>query len=445
MKKINFQLFFLVLFLPIIGKTQINWSPEQSVAPSAFGSSFPKAVMGKNDTPYISWNKGGKIYFTQWNGVNFNTPIQVNPDTIPIAGADWMGPEMAVFGDTLYFVFKATPEASASSQIWCVASYDNGQTISPPTQVTNIGTNISRFPTITVDNLGNPIVGFMHMDEQYVDTKWVVARSTNAGQSFQSETIASGWSSATSEVCDCCPGQITHSGNYAAILYRDNNSNIRDTWAGISFDNGQTFNQGLNLDQLAWNINGCPSTGPDGFIWNDTLYSVFMSAASGNGQVYFSKAPLSPANNALAQEISSVANSSTENFPRTDHFQQSAALVFQRNSSGITRLIFKYGPDLSSCFNTAGNEEVLATQNVSHPDVCLGENQLFVFWQDNATGGLKYKRGQFSNTSLAELNKTKDRILLQTLDILGRPTQAQSGQVYLYLYSDGSVEKRVFY
>ena len=85
---------------------------------------------------------------------------------------------------------------------------------------------MTRFPTITTDDSGNPIVAFMKLDSSFTNARWFVSVSNDFGTSFQSPVLASGWSSPTSEVCDCCPGSIVSSGDNILMLYRENNSNI---------------------------------------------------------------------------------------------------------------------------------------------------------------------------------------------------------------------------
>lgn len=279
---------FCVIFFDISLKAQITWGATADIAPSSFGNHHPRIVVDANENPLVIWGKSNDLMYSRWNGTEFTTPITLNPGNISIAEGSWMGPDIAAHGDSVYVVYKQTPESSSSSPIWCISSYDGGLTFSSPVQVDDIGNSISRFPTITTDDLGNPIIGFMKFDFDFGDPRWVVSKSIDFGVTFLPDVLASGWSGATSEVCDCCPGAITSSGNNIAMLYRDNNENIRDTWAGISTDTGTSFNGGMNVDQQNWMLFACPSSGPDGVIIGDTLYSTFMSAASSNTRVYIS-------------------------------------------------------------------------------------------------------------------------------------------------------------
>lgn len=431
------------ILAPALSFGQIIWEPINEVASSDFGNNFPKVMMGKNDIPHLSWSESGKMYFAKWTGSSFSTPVQVNPDSLSVSGADWMGPEMAVFGDTLYFAFKESPVASANTQIYCVSSFDGGLSFNAPVRVSYVAPEWTQLPTITVDALGNPIIAFMEMNDQYLETKWMVARSNDAGQTFETEVLASGWSSATTEACDCCPGQIVSKDNTVAMLYRDNDDNIRDSWAGISTDGGATFTYGMNIDQLNWNINGCPSSAPDGFIVNDTLYAVYMSAATGASRIYFSKSSLSDQSAGTAQNLGVEVGNGSENFPRIDHFDGAAAVAFQRFNSGKFELVVHYGATIDACLDPEGPGEVLAEQHVSHPDIALGEFAVFVVWQDNSDGTLKYRKGNQGFLSVPNIGNKDSRSLVGVYDLLGRPAMVTPGETLIYLYSDGTREKKV--
>lgn len=84
-----------------------------------------------------------------------------------VAGAGWMGPDIAAHGDTVYVVFKQSPEGSDSSHIFCARSFDGGQTFNTPVRVDNIADSLSRFPTVTTDDSGNPIIGFMKFNSSF--------------------------------------------------------------------------------------------------------------------------------------------------------------------------------------------------------------------------------------------------------------------------------------
>jgi hypothetical protein len=63
----------------------------------------------------------------------------------------------------VYVVFKATPEPD-TSVIFISEDRSIQEQHFHPVQVDLIGDSLSRFPVVTVDDAGNPIVAFMKFD-----------------------------------------------------------------------------------------------------------------------------------------------------------------------------------------------------------------------------------------------------------------------------------------
>lgn len=398
MKKV-LAIIIACLFITTQAESQIAWEETSEIAPSSFGNHHPRVVTDANDNPLVIWGKSNNVMFTRWNGTNFTTPVRLNPDTISIAEASWMGPDIAAHGDTIFVVFKQTPENVSSSHIWCIRSDDGGISFSPPVQVDYINDSISRFPTVTTDLLGNPIVGFMKFNPSFGDARWVVTRSDDAGSSFSPDVLASGWSSSTSEVCDCCPGTITSTGNTVAMLYRDNNSNIRDAWAGVSTDQGNTFNGGMNIDQQNWMLAACPASGPDGVIIGDTLYSTYMNGASGSTKVYFNKSSLADmtgsAGNLLTENNPNVG---LQNFPRIANSGDAVAIAWKQIVNGnMVSLPMLFTKNIHTGFPST--YDTITLGNVTNSDIALTPEKIYVFWQDDLAGTIKFKSGTYAKPS----------------------------------------------
>ncbi len=385
-------------------QSQITWGATSDVALSSFGNDHPRVVMDASANALAIWNSAGDAMFSRWNGTNFTTPIALNPVTVSIAGASWMGPDIASHGDTVYVVYKETPENLSTSNIYCMSSFDGGQSFSSPVQVNNIGSDISRFPTVTTDDLGNPIIAFMKFNSSFANAEWVVAKSTDFGISFAAEVLASGWSSPTSEVCDCCPGSITSLNGNLAMLYRDNNSNIRDNWVGVSTNNGTSFTGGMNVDQQNWLLLSCPSTGPDGFIIGDTVYSSFMNGTGGMNLVYYNKNSISTLNGSAGiPATGAIAGLTQQNYSRIANSGNAAAMVWKQVISGNSELPLLFTTDIKNGFTAPYN--TIASSNVTNTDVDLQNGNIIVLWQDNNAGTVKYRMGTYnSGTSINERN-----------------------------------------
>jgi Secretion system C-terminal sorting domain len=399
MKKLLSFCCALLLFSALsTAQSQIAWSAEKNVAPAASGNDHPRMVLSRSGNPMIVWNDASRCMFSRWNGTAFANPVMLNPAQITVAGADWMGPDIAAHGDTVYVVFKQTPEVSSDAHIYCMRSFDAGVTFSAPVQVDNIPDNVSRFPTVGTDDDGHPIVGFMKFDAGFGDPRWVVARSNDHGLTFSADVKASGWSEAGALICDCCPGAVTSSGNTVAMLYRDNKSNLRDTWVGISTDKGNSFTHGLAIDQQNWQIFSCPSTGPDGVILGDTLYSIFMNGASGKNLIYFSKVAVSaPSGNPAIPVTGTFSGLSQQNFPRIAGEGNALAIAWVQTVSGSKQCVLQFTNKKANGF--PATYDTIALANVVNCDVALGNGKIFVVWQDGNSGTMKYRSGAYVNTS----------------------------------------------
>jgi hypothetical protein len=439
------KLLLILIALPMIGfgQNQIIWDAISDVSLSSFGNNHPRIVHDGGGNPLVIWNNSNNVMFSKWNGLTFSTPIELNPTNIDVAGASFMGPDIASHGDTIYVVYKENPENLITTPIWCTASYDNGVTFQTAVKIENSPTSMTRFPTITTDDSGNPIVAFMKLDSSFTNARWFVSVSNDFGTSFQSPVLASGWSSPTSEVCDCCPGSIVSSGDNILMLYRDNNSNIRDTWVGISSDLGNSFSNGVNLSNQNWFLNSCPGSGPDAVIIGDTLYSTFMNGSSGLNRVYFSKLSLITLTTTSANLLTgNISGLSQQNYPRIAKSGNSLAFVWNQNINGNYQL-----PIISSENINNGiplNYDTVSLNNIKNTDIVMFDNQICVVWEDDNSGTVKYRFGTFSIPStVSESTFIGNKKLLKVTDLLGRETTDIKNEVLFYIYDDGTVEKRI--
>lgn len=402
----NYYLLLALSALSFHSKGQtITWSPAIDVAPNSYNNEHPRVAVDGDGEPLVIWGNSSSEHanFSRWNGASFTMPYTAS-GMMTVASQSWMGPDMAAHGDTVYAVFKQNPESDLNSHIYLIRSFDAGMSFAAPVQVDNIGDSLSRFPAVTTDENGHPIVAFMKFDPSFGDARWVVARSNDYGSTFGIDDKASGWTGGT--VCDCCPGAITASGNDVAMMYRSNLSNIRDTWVGISNDGGTNFTNGWNADQNNWMLMMCPSSGPDGVIIGDTLYSVFMNGATGDNLVYWSKSALADLSAQPTAPISGmVMNLNSQNYPRMASYGNALAVIWKQNVSGADQLAIRFTGDI----NTGLPDYTLVdTDNITNADVALSNGAVHVVWEDNNTGTVRYRKGTFSALGV---NETPTKVL----------------------------------
>jgi len=386
--------------------SQVTWNEPIDVASSSYGNDRPRITTNASGNPLVIWGKSADLMFSRWDGSAFTTPLKINPTGITIASATWMGPELTSHGDTIYIVYKQTPEDLATSHIWLLRSFDGGTTFLTPVRVEDTGTDKSRFPTVTTDDEGHPIIAFMRFDAAFNEPRWVVTRSYDFGETFTADVLASGWSGQQSEVCDCCPGTIHSSGDNVAVVYRDNNNNLRDSWAGFSSDGGLTFTRGVNIDQNGWMIEACPATGPDAVMIGDTLYSTFMSAASGQPLVYHNETPVLDLSTPPSTPVPGVGDGLQQNYSRFASFGQAAALLWRHSADFSTGLAVMFTDDITKGFS--GSFDTLAYSLVVNGDVAVTHTKVFVAWQHNSLSKVKFRSGTYETSTgiKSQINST---------------------------------------
>ncbi len=178
------------------------------------------------------------------------------------------------------------------------------------------------------------------------------------------------------------------------MLYRDNQKNIRDIWAGISTNKSQNFSTGFNADKNKWMMMSCPSSGPDGAIIGDSLYSVFMSGGSGKYRTYISISSLSGGQSDVSRLSGEITGLGQQNYPRIAINGKSAAIVWRQNISGTAQLPILFTDNIQKGFPST--YELVDAGDVTNTDVAISSNKVFVVWEDDKSGTVKYRIGNYT-------------------------------------------------
>lgn len=286
-------------------------------------------------------------------------------------------------------------------------STDGGMTFSDTIRIDNFDTALSRFPIVTTTSTGNPLVAFMKFNTSFGDAKYVVSRSTDLGNTFSSDVLASG---TAGDVCDCCPASIISSGSKAIMLFRNNLSNIRDIWAGVSNDGGITFPGTMNVDNNNWMVMSCPSSGPDGFVNGDTLFSVFRSSAGGTAKVYLSKATISGMTSTTTPLTGTISGLLSQDYPRIANAGNAASVVWVQNTSSGKSLTYSFANNIASGFSTYATVTGATGSGIANGDVVMAPGAIHIVWEDDNTGKVMYVKGTYTpptavqNLSAGHLN-----------------------------------------
>ena len=386
------------------------------VAHKIYGNLHPGIKLDKNNNPMVVWgDESGKAYFSKWGGESFSSPVVVNAPGSTIFATSWAGPDLAAHGDTVYIVYKQVPEEN--SHIYLKHSYDGGKNFSIGAEVDATERYISRFPTVTTDENGNPFVCFMKTEKDYEGSKYVVARSEDMGESFLKDTLASVMSGG--RVCECSPASLVVSGSAGILLYRNNLHGLRNIWGGISNNGCLSFPNGLRIDSTDYLPETCPASGPNGVIVGDTLYSVYMSGIADSALVYLSKLSLSVPSLSTTTLTGQVPGVVMQNFPRISGAGTATAIVWTQTSGGNNQVCLSFTGDLTNGFPTA--YDTVAEGVMINADVAIGGGFIYVVWEDHITRSVMFRRGRY----------TRHKVEAENTSILVTPPEP--GQKYFFI------------
>lgn len=405
--KNTIQLCLMMVTVPLFTLSQNSVflsDPVQVANNSDYGRTRPRVTTDGDGNPVVMWGRSNtdQVYVNTWNPSNdsFNDPVKITLDGMTAFVSSWAGPDIASYGDTVYVTYHSTPEATGKSYVH--RSVDGGATFGDTVRVDAPSVQQSRFPSVAVTDEGNPVVGFMKFEGNWIDPQYTVANSYDNGLSFDVDVVAS--ELAPGEVCDCCPAQVITNGTDQAMMFRNNDGDLRDNWVSFSEDDGITYDNALDVDINDWIINSCPSSGPDGYFDGDTLYTVWMS--EGSGEIRVNIASVNKTNGMIGYTGNmldwSLLNGS-ENFPRIAGNGQTMGVVFQAWNDGNTDcFITASTTGISGLVDTLklGGIETSGIQR--NPDIAYGGNAFHVVYEDIDTGHLMYQYGSISNVGIED-------------------------------------------
>lgn len=396
----------------ILFTTQLNTGYCQSVfvwddpivvaEGSVYGNTRPRITLNKNQEPVVVFgNIGTKaVHSTRFNGINFNTPILLSPNGFESYLSYWTGPEIDASGDTILIVFKEAP--IESGHIYSVRSTDGGQTYSEIYRTDSHDEGVAWLPNLAFNTNGNPSIIYMVHDQVWTDPRYVVSHSFDGGVTFAAEQEVS--NTIPEEACDCCPAAYAQQDNHHALLYRNNEANVRDMYAVSSDNNGESFSSYENIDQLFWTANSCPSTGPDAFIDQEHLFTVSASRASGKYRCYLHKKDLLSASTSEGGFMLPAPTNGNDNanYPRIHGTYDSLFTVWQASQNSNFEIYCAFGTanDFDLFEQTKTQVNINGEGSQTNPDLFYSNGFVHMVFQDGATGNVLYRKGRLSNLGL---------------------------------------------
>jgi Secretion system C-terminal sorting domain len=340
------------------------------------------------------------VYSAVQSGIGFTDPVQLNPVGFNVSAFDWSGPEIASSGNNVFVVFKQVPEDTGG--IFCVKSTDGGLSWGDTVRV-NVGeTLFSRMPAINLDGNGNPVIAYLREDMETMYSDWALSISTDGGTSF--DPVISLTASVGDAVCDCCPASIAIQNDLIAVLYRNNEDNLRDIRAVISDDGGLNFDSFVDMDPLDWTINACPASGVQGYFSGDELACTWMSAASGDQRVYSSSYNTSTNSFVGNYLVEEVASNQAQNFPTLAGNDVIKGIVIEQFQSGQRELFFTLSEnDFSEEIYLAITDQLDGNQ--LRPKMVFDGSSWHLVFTDNGADAVQYMKIELSSSIDTEFEK----------------------------------------
>ena len=403
--------FFTIIAISVQAqKNVIGWLDAGPVASKVYGNLHPRIQLDKYNNPMVVWgDEGGKAYFVKWGGESFSMPSEISQPGRNVFATSWAGPDIAAKGDTVYVTYKDVSEKDG--HIYIKHSYDGGVHFSAEAVVDNDNHLNNRFPTVTTDENGNPFVAYMKSDKSYEGHRYVVARSTDMGETFLRDTLVS---SGVAPVCDCSPSAMIASGTAGILLYRNNINGLRNIWGGVSINGSVSFHNTIRIDSTAYYPETCPASAPHGVIVGDTLYAVYASGKDENALVYLSKLSISQPSLITEPITGAIPGVVQQNLPRISGVNGAAAIAWTQTDGGNNYVCLSITDELAHGFPK--HYDTVATGVMLNADVAIGGGFIYVVWEDQVTRSVMFRRGVYYK---------KKEIVENTSIIINQPDAGQ--------------------
>ena len=437
------KFFFIFPFIvtSFFAKSQILWDFEDPInlAENTFGNTCAQLLIDPSGNPQIIMGKPNEgLYIVSSDAGSFGTP-QVIPtgDNISIMNSN--GPNVARIGNKIGIVYREVSMGITSLKF--IQSLDNGISWEESIDIFTSENQSFSIPMLSYDNDGNPFIVSKIGESPEIIEGFI--RSIDGGLSFL-PFINVHSDLGEGVTCECCPSNPLYYNDRFYNIFRRNEDNLRDFWI-VSSANGVDWDEQLDIDPIDWMINGCPSSGAKSSILQDgRILTAFMSGGNSSPKIYLNIFDTSNGADLGTIELSTnqVLN---QNYPSLASGFSHTAIAWEEFSDGVNIKL-----SIASNGNIpAGlvDGALSLSQNIEgsnrYPDIEILGDKLFVIWQSLNEGTVKYMSGTITDfNGISELNNSKTLLKISTM--LGQEIKRPvPNQVLLYLYDDGSAEKKV--
>lgn len=371
---------------------QVVWEDEVTVNDvPALGRVRPRITLAAGNVPVVVWGypSTGNVYASTMQGDTFSVPVHINTSGPDAYVRNWMGPSVASAGDTVMVTFDQME--GSIGRVYYQRSLDAGATWSDTVRVdVATGDGMSRMGALAAKNGRDLLCGYALADHTDANAEGYMARSSDGGMTWEPAVNMTAGSPGL--MCDCCPPSVAVDGDRSAFLFRNNDADVRDIRAAVSSDGGATADTVIDLDERDWIISSCPSTGPDGHIYGDSLYHVWMFGDVSPTKVF------TGTHHILTGMGSSVAvddsAAGAQNFPRMAGKGDTLCIVYREMVSGYADARIRWSVKGLAGLQPAQTVNANSSGTQDLPDVAFADREIHVVWQDDENQRVAYRKGR---------------------------------------------------
>jgi len=392
-----------ILLLPISGIAQmptIDWDPVQDCNISGQGALRPRITTIPSGDAVVLWGSSGPAgnWVAIGGSAGFSSPIELSGPGVVPSVADWMGSSVASVGNTVWVVMKTEPEES--SPIYARRSDDGGWTWGDTVRVDPPDGLVSRFPSIAVVDPDRPIVQYMQFDFGWSGARQAVTHM-QGGAFMPPVPVSTPFTGG--EVCDCCPNQVLARNDEVVALYRNAFNNERVMWGARSNDQAVTFPLGAMLDTTGWILNACPSSGPSGYMFGDSLRYVWMSGAANGTKVYVGTAAVSDLSIGDHRLVHpGQALNQSQNFPRIAGSGDTLGVVWEQFEAGARDIYFSWSVSGPGGLSVPERVNIDMAGSQRTPDLAYANGAFHIIWSEMGSDQARYRRGVLSTATAVQ-------------------------------------------
>ena len=361
----------------------------------------------------------------------------VTSDLMPTG---FIGPEIAAKGDTIYLIFESL--IHMNHVIYLKKSFDGGLTFSDTIRVSgNSNTHKFAMPNVAVREDGNPVISYMECLPNWTDWKQIVRTSFDFGQNFSSSAEVSGLS--PGEPCDCCQSTMVTNGNdNVFLLFRNNDSNVRNTYIAKSNDGGITFTSAEDLDDVNWVFNTCPTSSPVGTVNNDSIMVIRRNGGSGVNELYKSNINMNDLQKSYFTQLD-VSNSPLQDKAEIASFKNSpnwSVVVWEENRNGVKECFYSIIDDNGKKINAGVISDTSIFGHKIEPDICfVSDNNFAIVYTASTQHEVQFIFASVMDIILnsLEINR-QNKQLVKSVDYLGKAIKPMNNMPYINKYNDSS-------